>query len=43
MLKNQFVLVFALFAALAFSACSSAPKTPEDFGKAVFDALKNHS
>jgi hypothetical protein len=43
MLKNQFILVFALFAALAFSACSSAPKTPEDFGKAVFDAMKNHS
>ncbi len=43
MLKNRIVLAFALLSALAFSACSSSPKTPEEFGKAVFDALKNHS
>jgi hypothetical protein len=43
MLKNQVILVFALFAVLTFCGCSSAPKTPEDFGKAVFDAMKNHS
>ena len=43
MLKNQFILVFALFAALAFSACSSAPETPEEFGQAVFDAIKSQN
>jgi hypothetical protein len=43
MLKNRIVLAFALVSALAFSACSSAPKTPEDFGEAVFEAIKNHS
>jgi len=43
MIKNRIVIVFALFSALCFSACSSAPKTPEEFGEAVFDALKNHS
>ena len=43
MIKNRLFFVFALFSALFFSACSSAPKTPEEFGEAVFNALKNHS
>jgi len=41
--KNRIVLAFALLSTIAFSACSSAPKTPEEFGQAVFNALKNHS
>ncbi len=40
---NRIVLAFALLSSIAFSACTSAPKTPEEFGQAVFDALKNHS
>jgi hypothetical protein len=43
MLKNRIVVAIAVISALVFSACSSAPKTPEEFGKAVFDAIKNHS
>jgi len=43
MLKNRIVLALAVISALAFSACSSAPKTPEEFGQAVFEAVKNHS
>jgi hypothetical protein len=43
MIKNRIVIVFAFLFALCLSACSSAPKTPEEFGEAVFNALKNHS
>ena len=43
MLMNRIVLALAVVSALAFSACSSAPKTPEEFGQAVFEAVKNHS
>ena len=43
MIKNRIVIVCALLFALCLSACSSAPKTPEEFGEAVFNALKNHS
>jgi len=43
MLKNRIVLALAVISALAFSACSSAPKTPEEFGQAIFEAVKNHS
>ena len=41
MFKNRIILVFTLFSALAFSACSSAPKTPEEFGQAIFEAVKS--
>lgn len=41
MFKNRIILVFALFSSLAFSACSSAPKTPEEFGQAIFEAVKS--
>ena len=43
MFKNRIVLAFALLSAIAFCACSSAPKTPEEFGKAVFDAVQTNS
>ncbi len=43
MLKNRITFALAVLSALAFSACSSAPKTPEEFGQAVFEAVKNQS
>jgi hypothetical protein len=41
MFKNRIIIAFALFSSLAFSACSSAPKTPEEFGQAIFEAIKS--
>jgi hypothetical protein len=43
MVKHRIILALALLATLSFGACSSGPKTPEEFGKAVFEAVKNHS
>ena len=43
MFKNRIVLAFALLSTMAFCACSPAPKTPEEFGKAIFDSVKSHS
>ena len=43
MFKNRIILAFALLSTIAFSACSSAPKTPEEFGQAVFEAVKSHN
>jgi hypothetical protein len=34
--------LFFILTATLFFACNSAPTTPEDFGKAVFDAVKSN-
>jgi hypothetical protein len=43
MVKHRIILAIALMTILSFSACSSGPKTPEEFGQAVFEAVKSHN
>lgn len=40
MLLNRITTTFALISIIALGACSSAPKSPEEFGQAIFDAVK---
>jgi hypothetical protein len=43
MFKNRIFLVFVLSTSIIFSACSSAPKTPEEFGEALYESVKSKS
>ena len=43
MFKNRIFLAFVLLISIIFSACSSAPKTPEEFGEALFESVKTHN